>query len=949
MRKFSLLLMLLGIVMSAQAQKPAMDHSVYDSWKNLNAISVPRNGDILMYTIAPQEGDADLIIENIRTGKKIVVPRATKATLNQDGSKVVAVIKPMFSQTRDAKIKKTKKDDMPKDSLAIIDVKTGKVDKFANYKSHATASKWTSFVAFELTPAKEKPAKKDDAKDDKKPATPKKDNKALIVMNVQTAQVDTIKNVSSYKFNEEGNLLAYVVEPEKKDSLGKAGLYLYNTANGEKKEVLTGEKSSKFKTPSFSKTNTLAFYANTDTTKAGKKNISIYLYDIHAGKVQLAAHNGMKGLQEGWIVSEDGTLSFSKDGKRLFFGTAPKPLEKDTTVAEFEQPQLDIWTWNEDYLQTVQLFNLKRDSKRTYTAYIQTSLTEPFVQLGTLDVPMVNVPNEKQADWVLLGNDKKYRIQSQWDSSRPTDIYVMNVKDGSQKLIKENVCVGGFSFSPDGKYAVAYDKQAKDWFLFTVATGEMKNLTENMEVEFFNDEHDTPSLPGANGSVAWFEDSRTFLIRDKFDFWQFDAQAPGTPKMYTEGYGRKNDTQLSIIQLIEDPDKDASPMGRFGASIELKKNEPIYFTTFNRTTKESGLAIKDITKGKAPVKKVVEGPYTYADIKYAKAGKGKKAVFVYSRGNYEEGKNLFASYDNFKTQKQLTDINPQQRDYNWGTVELVNWRTEDDIFCEGLLFKPEDFDPNKKYPVMVYFYEKNAHTLYNSRNPSPSRSTVNIPYFVSNGYVVFVPDVYFTDGHPGKSAMRSIMPGVEMLEKTYPWIDSDNMAIQGQSWGGYIVAYMITQTNKFKAAGSGAPVSNMTSAYGGIRWGSGITRQIQYEQGQSRIGKNLWDAFDLYVENSPLFFFPNVQTPVLIMHNDKDGAVPWYQGIEFFVGLRRLSKKAWLLQYNNEEHNLVERRNCKDLSIRLSQFFDHYLKGAPMPEWMKNGRPATKKGYDLCY
>ena len=334
---------------------------------------------------------------------------------------------------------------------------------------------------------------------------------------------------------------------------------------------------------------------------------------------------------------------------------------------------------------------------------------------------------------------------------------------------------------------------------------------------------------------------------------------------------------------------------------------------------------------------------------YSKGGKGKKPVFVYARGNFEEGNNLFASYDNFKTQKQLSDINPQQREYNWGTVELVNWQTADDIFCEGLLFKPEDFDPNKKYPVMIYFYEKNANTLYRHRNPTPSRSTVNIPYFVSNGYVVFVPDVYFTDGHPGQSAMKSIMPGVEMLEKTYPWIDGENMAIQGQSWGGYQVAYMITQTNKFKAAGAGAPVSNMTSAYGGIRWGSGITRQVQYEQGQSRIGKPLWEAFDLYYENSPLFFLPNVSTPVLIMHNDKDGAVPWYQGIEMFVGLRRLGKQAWLLQYNNEEHNLVERRNCKDLSIRLSQFFDHYLKGAPMPEWMKNGRPAVKKGFDLCY
>ncbi|MBE6273990.1 MAG: S9 family peptidase [Bacteroides sp.] len=954
MRKLSLLLTLFLVTLLAYGQKPALDHSVYDSWKNLNAVSVPRNGDILMYTIAPQEGDVELVIENLRTGKKISVPRATRASLNQEGTKVIAVVKPFFSQTREAKIKKTKKDDMPKDSLAIIDLKTGNVEKIANYKSHNAAEKWSKFVAYEVTPAKEKADAKKDKKDGdkkeggKKPA-PKKDAKQLLVMNVLTAKVDTIKNVSSYKFNEDESWLAYVVEPEKKDSLGKAGLYLYNPMTGETKEVLQGEKGSKFKTPSFSEVGTMAFYANTDTTKAAKKNIDIYLYDIKNASLQKAAHNQMTGLQEGWIVSENAALSFSKDGKRLFFGTAPKPLEKDTTLAEFEQPQLDIWTWNEDYLQTVQLFRKNRDMKQTYTAYINTSLADPFVQLGTLDVPMVNVPNEKQADWVLVGNDKKYRIQSQWDYSRPVDIYLMNVKDGSQKLLAENVCIGGFSFSPDGQYAVAYDKVAQDWFLYTVATGEKVNLTENMDVEFVDDEHDTPSLASANGSAVWFEDSKSFLIRDKFDFWQFDPLKPGTPKMFTDGYGRKNDTQLSVTQIIEDPDKaPANPMMRmFGGAMELKKNETIYFTTYNRTTKQNGLAMKD--KGKATVKKIVEGPYTFGDFKYSKPGKGKKGIFVYARGNFEEGNNLFASYDNFKTQKQMSDINPQQRDYNWGTVELVNWQTADDIFCEGLLFKPEDFDPNKKYPVMIYFYEKNANTLYRHRNPSPSRSTVNIPYFVSNGYVVFVPDVYFTEGHPGQSAMKSIMPGVEMLEKTYPWIDGENMAIQGQSWGGYQVAYMITQTNKFKAAGAGAPVSNMTSAYGGIRWGSGITRQVQYEQGQSRIGKTLWDAFDLYYENSPLFFAPNVQTPVLIMHNDKDGAVPWYQGIEFFVGLRRLGKVAWLLQYNNEEHNLVERRNCKDLSIRLSQFFDHYLKGAPMPEWMKNGRPAVKKGYDLCY
>ena len=170
------------------------------------------------------------------------------------------------------------------------------------------------------------------------------------------------------------------------------------------------------------------------------------------------------------------------------------------------------------------------------------------------------------------------------------------------------------------------------------------------------------------------------------------------------------------------------------------------------------------------------------------------------------------------------------------------------------------------------------------------------------------------------------------------------MAIQGQSWGGYQTAYLVTRTNMFKAAGAGAPVSNMFSAYGGIRWESGMSRQYQYEQTQSRIGATMWEAPELYKENSPVFFADKVKTPLLIMHNDNDGAVPWYQGIEYFMALRRLHKPVWLLQYNKEAHNLKERRNSNDLSVRLQQFFDHYLKGTPIPVWMKTGVPAINKG-----
>ena len=166
----------------------------------------------------------------------------------------------------------------------------------------------------------------------------------------------------------------------------------------------------------------------------------------------------------------------------------------------------------------------------------------------------------------------------------------------------------------------------------------------------------------------------------------------------------------------------------------------------------------------------------------------------------------------------------------------------------------------------------------------------------------------------------------------------------GQSWGGYQVAYLITQTNMYAAAWAGAPVVNMTSAYGGIRWESGMSRQFQYERTQSRIGGTLWEKPDLYIRNSPLFHLPKVQTPVVIMANDADGAVPWYQGIEMFTDLRRLGKPVWLLQYNGEAHNLVKRENRKDISIRELQFFDHYLKGAPAPVWLEKGVPAVEKG-----
>ncbi|TAG72624.1 MAG: S9 family peptidase, partial [Runella slithyformis] len=316
---------------------------------------------------------------------------------------------------------------------------------------------------------------------------------------------------------------------------------------------------------------------------------------------------------------------------------------------------------------------------------------------------------------------------------------------------------------------------------------------------------------------------------------------------------------------------------------------------------------------------------------------------LFTQETFKAYPDWYATDLSFKNTVRVTDANPQQADYLWGSVEVVNWRAGDGTPLQGLLYKPENFDPSKKYPMMTYFYEKNSDNLHSHVAPRPIRSYVNYAYFVSNGYVVFVPDIVYKTGYPGQNAYNCVVPGVlSIIDKGF--VDKDRIGISGHSWGGYQTAYLITQTNLFRAAEAGAPVVNMTSAYGGIRWESGNSRQSQYERNQTRIGGTLWDKPLQYVENSPLFHAPKIQTPVLMMHNDDDGAVPWYQGIEFYMALKRLDKPVWMLNYNGEKHGLTKRQNMKDFAVRLYQYFDHYLKDAPAPAWMTNGLPMLEKG-----
>lgn len=920
---------------AASAQKKPLDHSVYDGWKSVGAFTMSDDGRYTIFLVNPQEGDNYMVSLNLTNLTKDSIARVNAPKMTSDGKYVVATIKPLFQQTREARIKKAKPDQMPKDTLGIYNLYTKELKKIPHLKGFKMGKYAKDHFAFQTTP----PA---DTSKNKKPVKKDKDEGSdLMVYQISTGRVDTLKYVSDYDFSTGGDTLFFVTRPNSKDSIFTPSLNMYTVNDRKTKSIYKYDLKQTVRLPIVSEDNkNFAFYAKLDTTKNKDKIISILHYKDGYPEAKIVVDNNLKGLPENHRISENRAIQFNKEGSRLFFGIAPIMPEKDTTIIESEVAKLDIWHYQEPYVQPFQLINANRELRKSYLSVLDLTNEAPMVQLAKEEYQIVQVPKEWGADWGYAVTNYNYRIESQWSANPRADLYIINIKDGSSKLLIKDSYFGAVSSSPDGNYLIWYNSVEKQWYSYDVKADVAVCMTKNIDVPFYDELHDSPVMASSHGHGGWAEGDKYLYLYDRYDVWQLDPKGVEAPIMLTDGVGRKNNITFRIVRL----DDMLLPPGTPGVKMDpIKPKSIVYFSAFHNTTKSNGYYFKDMSKRRPEMTNWVMEPVTFVYLNKAK----KSPVITFVKHNFTTSPDVWVTKDNFKTQTKVTDINPQQRDYIWGTNELVRWKSRTGLDVEGILHKPENFDPTKKYPMIVYFYERTSDLLNVYRAPAPSRSTINITYFTSNGYLVFVPDIHYQIGHPGKSAIDCIVPGVEMLCKN-PWVDSDNVAIQGQSWGGYQVAYMITQPEvfKWKAAGAGAPVANMTSAYGGIRWGSGMVRQFQYEHTQSRLGKTLWDGFELYIENSPLFFANKVETPLLIMHNDEDDAVPWYQGIEYFTALRRLGKPVWMLQYNKERHNLVSRVNAKDLSIRLSQFFDHYLKGAPAPVWMKSGVPATMKGID---
>ena len=904
----------------ATAQQ-ALDHDDYAIWNQIHTQALSPDGASVLYVLGPEHGDDTLRVARANGTHLLDVPRSARdARFTANSAHVVARIVPPMDH----------EDDTAPDSLAIATVETGTVTRIPNIASFRTPAENGDWVAYRLDDTTTNAAAEDTSASADTSATRNDAGSTLVLRALGSGETRRFPHATdAYTFSPDGAWLVFARATP--DSTGD-GVFAVPTESGAAQPLLTGPGSYTDLTIDASGEQ-VAFRTNRDDVEADVAPAEVAAHTLYRAPLAEPAERiagwDTDGIPANWWVSPHGTLAFSDDGTRLFFDTAPQPAPDTTATLLGEPVAVDVWHWQDERPQSVQLNDREETLRRGYQAVAHLDDGNRIVQLATEERPTVDVGRNGDADLAVANTNRPYRQERSWDFPSYYDVYLVDVNTGTARRVQERVQYPA-SLSPNATHLTWWDGTAETWWAQSVAPGSRAvDLGQAIDAPLYNEQHDRPYPPFPYGAAGWTEGDEAFVIYDQFDAWAVDPASPDTPTNITGGQGRAEAVRFRVQPL--DREADA-----------LDPDAPLMLRAFHTETKASGY-YRGTMEGEAPT------PLIMMDRRFSGLMQATDSDrLLYQRENVREFPNLWTATPRFEAPVQVSDANPQQAAYRWSTAEPTSWTALSGETLDGIIYKPDDFDPSATYPLMVYFYERNSDNLHTHWAPAPHRSIINPTFYASRGYVVFVPDIVYEEGYPGESAYNSIMPGVTQLADA-PYIDRDRIGVQGHSWGGYQIAYMVTRTDLFAAAEAGAPVANMTSAYGGIRRRTGRSRMFQYEQTQSRIGGSLWEYPTRYWENSPLFYADRINTPLMMMHNDEDGAVPFEQGVEMFMAMRRLGKPAWLINYNGEPHWPTQYHLKVDWQRRMQQFFDHYLMDAEAPAWLESGIPATEKGRTLGY
>ena len=939
--------------LAAQGGKKPLTQDTYDLWRSISQPTLSPDGNWAVYTLTPTVGDGELVARATSGSTEHRAPRgwtgrpltsvsgspfsAQAARVSGDSRFVVFLRYPAKAAMDSARAKRARPAEQPKNALAILALATGAVTEIERVRSFQLARDGARFVAYQVDADTAASAGAGanaarggagaragaPATDSTRPSPRRKDSGTpLVLRELATGAEVRIEGVTDFSIDDNERWLIYTMTGA--DSLAVDGVYARNLATGAVTPLKTG--TGNYRSLAMDEAATqAAFITEADQWTDSTPRFALY----HASLVGTRARPGPQpaavavapnAVGDSMRIAERSGVSFVRAGGVVRFDVQPLPPDSIPADSLADKAVVDLWHWQDTRPQPMQRLQAGRDRNRSFAAVYHVA-TRRMRQLATEDMPNVQLSEDGRT--AVAVTNVPYQLDA-ISGEGGNDVYVINTVTGDSRKIATKIRGSG-QLSPGARYVVWWEEGA--WRVHDIAADRTRDVSSAIPaVSFARETHDTPSEPGPWGVGGWTRNDARVLVYDRYDVWELDPAGVVAARNLTDGVGRRDDLTFRLIDL--EPEERAYDPAK-----------PLLLRTFNNTTKFAGLYRDRVGATSAP-EPVIMAPKSWPVLQKAR----KAEQFLVARADYREFPDLWTG-PAFDRLQKISNAMPEQSEYLWGDVELVKWLNSDGVPLEGLLFKPEGFDPSTQYPMVVYFYEQLSDNLHNYVRPA-GRNTINPTVYTSLGYLVFMPNIHYTEGYPGPSSVKAIVPGVQSLIAR-GIVHPKKIGIGGQSWGGYQTNYIITQTQLFAAAVPNATVVNMTSAYGGIRWASGVERAIvNYERGQSRIGGSLWEYPERYIENSPLFFLDRVTTPVLFMANDNDGAVPWYQGIEFFVAMRRLGKEAYMVNYNGDEHNPRKYANQKDIDRRMQEFFAAKLLGAPEPEWMKRGIPFVEKGRD---
>jgi dipeptidyl aminopeptidase/acylaminoacyl peptidase len=916
---------------SARAALKQLDPSDLTFWKTIRYTVLSNDGKWFAYQLAPNEGDAEVVVRPTADGQerrfKIGEPPAPAGGFGGGGNTSVVLTDDgkwlgFFKYPAAAEAKRLRRDKKSVQSgVVLVNLTSGETREFDKIRRFSFAPKRSGFLALQRYAAE---------------GSPSGAGADLLLVDLESGSVASIGNVGEFAFDDAGTRLAWTIEG--KEIVGN-GVQVRDLRT-DVVRVLDSDKAIYRRLAWSDSGLALAVLRGHADSAASDTSYAVLGYNGFAPTMKAVVYqpSDSTGFPAGMRVSPDRAPKWAADRSAIYFGITARRLTPESKTPRPDVrpaagipgamqstgrsdpiddalPSLVIWHAKDPRLQAQQQVEESRDKTFSFLAEYRVA-DRKFVRLATDEVRDVTLaPNERFA----LGSDVRgYERAGNIDGMRYHDLYVIDTRSGDRKRVLEKT-PNRESISPDGsRFLYFSDGQYR---VYDMAAGSDRVITKDAPVSFVDteDDHNVDRPPVA--PVGWAKDGGSVLLSDNWDVWRVPANGVGKAVNLT-GTGRSTGVRYQR-RVVFDPEE---------RGIDLTK--PLYISTYGERTKKEGIALVNVSKPGAQSLVWDDAKYNFARAKNAD-------TWIFTKQTIRDFPDYWATNATFTAPRRLTTANPQQSEYTWSSgARLVDYVSDKGDTLQGALYLPANYEAGKQYPTVVYIYEKRSQFLHAYSVPNETQA-FNPAVYTSRGYAVFQPDIVYRVNDPGMSAVWCVVPAVKAAIAT-GIVDSANIALHGHSWGGYQTAFLVTQTNIFKTAIAGAPLTDMVSMYSSVYWNTGTADMAIFESSQGRFKGNFLENYDAYIRNSPAFHADKVKTPLMILHNEHDGAVDFNQGITFYNTLRELGKDVVLLQYVGENHGLAQPRNMKDYTVRMREYFDYYLKGAPEPDWLKDGVPRLK-------